>query len=61
MPSNAGLKGLFRETRIDDDLISRTTSIPVSEVLQRRDQAGREPALTALNMRLRDDYTGDWR
>ncbi|HVR28614.1 MAG TPA: benzoyl-CoA 2,3-epoxidase subunit BoxB, partial [Thermoanaerobaculia bacterium] len=56
---NAGLKGRFKETEIDDDHQLATSTY---EVLQPRD--GRlvvlaEPALNALNARLRDDFTDD--
>jgi benzoyl-CoA 2,3-dioxygenase component B len=46
---NAGIKGRFQETRIQDD------HKLVNGEIKRVD----EPALTAINMRLRDDYTAD--
>ncbi len=56
---NAGLKGRFREDKIDDDHRLLDATFPV---LRCKDGAiVREdvPALSALNMRLRDDYVHD--
>jgi len=56
---NAGLKGRYREDKLDDD---HQLSSAVYPVLRPRDGAiVREdvPALSALNMRLRDDYVED--
>src|SRR5690606_19517175 len=58
---NAGIKGRFHEDRIDDDHRLRDATYPV---LGPRDGAFttvNEPALTALNARLRDDYGEDCR
>src|SRR6185312_9942189 len=49
---NAGLKGRFQETKIEDDHRLTNDIYPVIKLVD-------EPALTALNMRLRDDYTQD--
>jgi benzoyl-CoA 2,3-dioxygenase component B len=56
---NAGLKGRYREDKLADDhqLLADTY-----QVLRYRDGAvveERVPALSSLNMRLRDDYVGD--
>jgi benzoyl-CoA 2,3-dioxygenase component B len=56
---NAGLKGRYREDKLEDD--HRLTS-SVYPVLRPRDGAiirEEVPALSALNMRLRDDYVED--
>ncbi len=56
---NAGLKGRYREDKLDDDHQLTSSVYPV---LRPRDGAIiREdvPALSALNMRLRDDYVED--
>jgi benzoyl-CoA 2,3-dioxygenase component B len=56
---NAGLKGRFRETAIDDDHQLRNDKYPVLKFVGGSIKEVDEPALTALNMRLRDDYTID--
>src|SRR6185295_14789531 len=56
---NAGLKGRFRETSIDDDHQLKNDIYPVLKFVGGAIERVDEPALTALNMRLRDDYTGD--
>jgi benzoyl-CoA 2,3-dioxygenase component B len=56
---NAGLKGRYREDKLHDDHQLRGATYPV---LRWSDGAIREeqvPALSALNMRLRDDYIAD--
>jgi benzoyl-CoA 2,3-dioxygenase component B len=56
---NAGLKGRYREDKLEDDHLLTAAVYPV---LRPRDgQIIREdvPALSALNMRLRDDYVDD--
>ncbi len=53
---NAGLKGRYRETRIDDDHLLLDASYPVLELVDGAVRSVDEPALTAINMRLRDDY-----
>jgi benzoyl-CoA 2,3-dioxygenase component B len=56
---NAGVKGRYHEDRIDDDHVLRNATYPV---LRLRDGAVVEeqaPALSALNMRLRDDFVAD--
>jgi benzoyl-CoA 2,3-dioxygenase component B len=56
---NAGLKGRFQETRIDDDHRLENATYPVLKLVGGEIKRVEEPALTALNMRLRDDYTAD--
>ena len=56
---SAGLKGRFHETRIDDDHRLENATYPVLMLRNARIERVEEPALTALNMRLRDDYTHD--
>ena len=59
MRSTAGLKGRFRETSIDDDHRLENDIYPVLKFVDGEIKLVDEPALTALNMRLRDDYTRD--
>lgn len=56
---NAGLKGRFRETAIEDDHKLESATYPVLKMVDGQIRRIDEPALTAINMRLRDDYTGD--
>jgi benzoyl-CoA 2,3-dioxygenase component B len=56
---NAGIKGRFRETTIDDDHRLENSTYPVLKYVGGEITLVDEPALTALNMRLRDDYTRD--
>ncbi len=56
---NAGLKGRFHETRIDDDHRLLDATYPVLKLVGGRAEIVDEPALSALNMRLRDDYAVD--
>jgi benzoyl-CoA 2,3-dioxygenase component B len=56
---NAGLKGRFDETKINDDHRLTAATYPVLKVIDGEIRLVDEPALTALNMRLRDDYTQD--
>jgi benzoyl-CoA 2,3-dioxygenase component B len=56
---NAGLKGRFHETRIDDDHRLTADTYPVAKFIDGAIRLVDEPALTALNMRLRDAYTTD--
>jgi benzoyl-CoA 2,3-dioxygenase component B len=56
---NAGIKGRFQETKIDDDHRLEHTTYPVLKLVNGVIRRVDEPALTALNMRLRDDYTND--
>jgi benzoyl-CoA 2,3-dioxygenase component B len=56
---NAGIKGRYQEAKLDDDHRLREAAYPV--VLWKDGAIGREdaPALSAINMRLRDDYIRD--
>jgi benzoyl-CoA 2,3-epoxidase subunit B len=56
---NSGLKGRYRETQIDDDHRLEHATYPVLKLVDGKIVKVDEPALTALNMRLRDDYTTD--
>ncbi|MEA2841369.1 MAG: benzoyl-CoA 2,3-epoxidase subunit, partial [Methylobacteriaceae bacterium] len=56
---NSGLKGRFQETKIDDDHRLTETTYPVLKMVDGQIKMVDEPALTALNMRLRDDYVVD--
>jgi benzoyl-CoA 2,3-epoxidase subunit B len=56
---NAGVKGRYRETQIDDDHRLERDTYPVLKLVNGQIKRVDEPALTALNMRLRDDYTQD--
>jgi benzoyl-CoA 2,3-epoxidase subunit B len=55
----AGLKGRFEETRKGDDHQLRQATYPVAQLDGDRIRVREEPALTALNERLRDDYIAD--
>jgi len=52
----SGLKGRFRETKLEDDHVLANAVYPVSEVLGGKILTKDVPGLTALNERLRDDY-----
>jgi len=52
----SGLKGRFRETKLEDDHVLIDSNYPVSEVVGDKIVKKDVPALTALNERLRDDY-----
>lgn len=56
---NASLKGRFQETKIDDDHRLEHSTYPVLKFIDGVIKRVDEPALTAVNMRLRDDYTAD--
>ncbi|MBX3552937.1 MAG: benzoyl-CoA 2,3-epoxidase subunit BoxB [Pseudolabrys sp.] len=56
---NNGLKGRYQETKIDDDHRLDNSTYPVLKFIDGQIKLVDEPALTALNMRLRDDYTQD--
>ena len=56
---NAGLKGRYMETKIEDDHVLTNATYPVLKLVDGEIKAVAEPALTALNMRLRDDYSKD--
>ncbi|GJL83117.1 MAG: benzoyl-CoA oxygenase subunit B [marine bacterium B5-7] len=56
---NAGLKGRYQETKIDDDHRLLDATYPVMKLIDGKPTLVNEPALTAINMRLRDDYSAD--
>jgi benzoyl-CoA 2,3-dioxygenase component B len=56
---NAGLKGRFQETKIDDDHRLTNATYPILKFIDGKIVKEDVPALTALNMRLRDDYIED--
>jgi benzoyl-CoA 2,3-dioxygenase component B len=56
---NASLKGRFQETKIEDDHRLESSTYPVLKLVGGEIKRVDEPALTAINMRLRDDYTAD--
>jgi benzoyl-CoA 2,3-dioxygenase component B len=56
---NAGIKGRFRETHIDDDHQLTHDTYPVLQRANGGFAMVEEPALNALNARLRDDYATD--
>ena len=56
---NAGIKGRYMEARIDDDHQLTGDTYPVWDLVDGKLVRHEVPALTAINMRLRDDYTRD--
>ena len=56
---NAGIKGRYHETRIDDDHRLTDATYPLAQLRRDRIEMAEVPALSAINMRLRDDYTRD--
>jgi benzoyl-CoA 2,3-dioxygenase component B len=56
---SAGLKGRFQETKIADDHRLESATYPILKFVDGAIRRIDEPALTAINMRLRDDYTAD--
>ena len=56
---NAGLKGRYQETKLDDDHELTNATYPVLKLVDGKIVEVQEPSLTALNMRLRDDYSED--
>ena len=56
---NAGLKGRFREVRLQDDHQLRSTTYPVLQHHEGAFEVAEQPALNALNARLRDDFLED--
>jgi benzoyl-CoA 2,3-dioxygenase component B len=53
---DAGLKGRYKESDIDDDHRLVDSLYPVLKIVQGQIETVDAPALPALNMRLRDDY-----
>ncbi|HEY1943420.1 MAG TPA: benzoyl-CoA 2,3-epoxidase subunit BoxB, partial [Roseiarcus sp.] len=56
---NAGIKGRFMEHRLQDDHRLVAATYPVVQFVDGEIKLVEAPALTAINMRLRDDYTRD--
>jgi len=56
---SCSLKGRFQERRIDDDHRLEQATYPVLKLVDGAIERVDQPALTAINMRLRDDYTRD--
>jgi benzoyl-CoA 2,3-dioxygenase component B len=56
---SAGLKGRYQEPKIGDDHRLLGATYPVQKLVDGQIRVVDEPALTALNMRLRDDYVAD--
>ena len=56
---HAGLKGRYREHRLDDDHKLESATYPVLRLIDGKIENENAPALSALNMRLRDDYVAD--
>jgi benzoyl-CoA 2,3-dioxygenase component B len=56
---HAGLKGRYREDRLKDDHQLEGGTYPVLRLIDGKIQNEDSPALSALNMRLRDDYVND--
>ncbi len=56
---NSGIKGRYMETRIDDDHKLTGDTYKVLDIEDGRLIEREVPALTAINMRLRDDYVRD--
>jgi benzoyl-CoA 2,3-dioxygenase component B len=56
---HAGLKGRFREERLDDDHKLESGTYPVLRLVNSQIVNEDVPALSGLNMRLRDDYVKD--
>ena len=56
---NSGLKGRYQETKIDDDHRLQSSTYPVVQMVDGKVVTIDVPALSAINMRLRDDYIND--
>lgn len=56
---NAGIKGRYMESRIDDDHRLQDATYEVTTIEDGQIKRIAAPALTAINMRLRDDYARD--
>jgi benzoyl-CoA 2,3-epoxidase subunit B len=56
---HAGIKGRFREDKLEDDHQLEGSTYPVSRLVDGKIANEAVPALSALNMRLRDDYVAD--
>ena len=56
---SSGVKGRYQEIKIDDDHQLKNTTYAASSFVDGKIETKDVPALTAINMRLRDDYTND--
>src|ERR1700686_4616289 len=56
---HSGLKGRYREDRLKDDHQLEGGTYPVLRLIDGKTQNEDSPALSALNMRMRDDYVVD--
>ena len=56
---HAGIKGRYREDKLDDDHRLEHATYPVLRPVDGKILTMEVPALSALNMRLRDDYVND--
>ena len=56
---NAGIKGRYQENRLTDDHRLKDDTYRVWDIVDGKIVQHDVPALTAINMRLRDDYTKD--
>ncbi|MEE9313599.1 MAG: benzoyl-CoA 2,3-epoxidase subunit BoxB [Rhizobiaceae bacterium] len=56
---NSGIKGRYMENRLDDDHKLNDATYAVSQFEDSKIFRAEVPALTAINMRLRDDYVRD--
>jgi benzoyl-CoA 2,3-dioxygenase component B len=56
---NAGIKGRFMETKIDDDHKLHGMEYTIRRFVDGQMREENVPALSAINMRLRDDYVKD--
>jgi len=56
---NAGIKGRYRESKIDDDHQLHDDTYPVTKLIEGEITVVDAPAITAINARLCDDYIKD--
>ncbi len=56
---NSGIKGRYKEAKIEDDHKLDRDTYPVMRLIDGKVVTSEEPALSAINMRLRDDYVKD--
>ena len=56
---SSGIKGRYRENKLEDDHRLTDATYPVTQIVDGQIKLVDMPALTAVNMRLRDDYVKD--
>jgi benzoyl-CoA 2,3-epoxidase subunit B len=56
---NAGIKGRYQEAKLEDDHRLKDATYPVVQLVEGEIKLTQAPALSAINMRLRDDYIKD--